>query len=241
MQVLEAAVADQVDLDASRSSTQGTGDARAGLRRVRRRQDRARPRTTATPGSSAATHELHGRGLGRLPRQAASRCRPSSAASRWPAAPTRRAIWHDVHATQARSTLRAQHAQGRTSDERRPSARRPHRRAGARRADRASPRPTAPAPGARTTTAPTGDGGTGAGARRSRRPTPAAADAAAPAGRRRRRDGERRPREQPAPGDGRRRRRAPARGSAPSSPAATAARRGGCRARRSATAARPPS
>ena len=73
--------------------TTGTGDARADPRTRSSPARPARRRTTATPGSSAGREKITRRGLGRLSGRAARRCRPSSTASRSPAAPIRPAIW----------------------------------------------------------------------------------------------------------------------------------------------------
>ena len=197
---------------------------------------------------------LHGRRLGRLPRQAQAdadrvRGRPVAGGT-FPAL-----IWHDfmtrrdkiiddrsAQASAARKGLHAEH--GGADDDRADARRRRSRRAAPaeggdgpappsqrrrrrrRRRRRApAPRPTQPHPGA---DADAGDAG----------PDADAADAA-----RRRRPRRRRTGGGAARGGGARRAAAAlGRGERrAAAPAATAARRGGCRRRRSATAARPPS
>ena len=247
---------------ASRRATDVKTAARARRERRRRgrprssrpssRRHRQRARRSRTSGGRQDRHdrELRRRLVRRLDaastrsrsgsatRTSSSRWRPSSTASRWPAAPSRPAIWQDVHGVaRSRSTPppepRRTDAETSRRRDRRPAPRpgragrarrrrdrapqiqaRRHRRrrraAAAARARRRSSRRTAPADAGADAAPPASGGGD-------------AEPPAAPARRRPRR--------------GTRLAREPA---SPAAPAATAATRCASRPRRSARAARPP-
>ena len=83
---------------------------RAG-RRVRGRQDRARRRTTATPGSAASSTSTRP-ASGSATRTRCSRWRPSTPAARWPAAHGPASIWQSfmLQAIAIRDTREAEEA-----------------------------------------------------------------------------------------------------------------------------------
>ena len=118
------------------------------------------------------TQRAHGRGLGRLSGRAARRCRPSSTASRSPAAPTPRRSgrrsWRQARTYEDYGT--------RTKDPERARSRRRRRRP----RTPGTPAPTAPAPGAARRPRRAGDGG--GTAPRSPRPSAGAGARAARAG-----------------------------------------------------------